>query len=158
MIDSKCEEALTSTVDFAIMLAKEVKSKGEPNVKRGSIQKFLLNSSTDIRSKTGRDSVAVIDFRNLKASMVGTNSIDSHFWQAFVECLENFKDPKWNETNVWVWITNGDWKEQVHSLYDQKLKTSHNKSHENYYHLDPLEDFKSDKHTKGKMVTIFTIL
>ena len=32
------------------------------------------------------------------------------------------------------------------------------KTGENYNHQDPLEGFKSDKHTKEKMVTIFTFV
>lgn len=159
VVDSEPADAATSHVDFASILAEDVDYGGRrPTLRRGTFQEFIVSSRPEIRGQTGRDWVAVIDFRNVRAGMAGTDSVHNQFWLGFVDRLEEFGFPTWHETNVWVWIADGDRKEQVRSLYDRKLGTSHGKPRESHYHPDPLEGFRNDRHTRGKTVTIFTIV
>ena len=59
-IDSNCNPGMSNIVDFATMLAKEVKTKGEPTLKKGSIQKFLSNSRANIGKPPMRSYMKII--------------------------------------------------------------------------------------------------
>lgn len=157
VVDTKSEQALNTDVGVCMLLARDFRTTGGDVIKAGNFVTVGDLRKSDIRAKTNSEWTAVIDFRNVEGHVRGTDN-EHPFWETFVKRLEAFKMPRWAETTVWIWIADEPRKEQVLELYRRKLKTTHQKPVEAYYHPDPLEGFKTEKKVKGKVVTVFYIV
>ena len=157
VVETKSEDALTTDVGACILVKNEFTTPGGEVVKKGNFTTVGDMQKGDIREKTNSEWVAFIDFRNVEGVVPGSD-VEHPFWESFVKKLEAFKIPRWSETPVWIWIADDSRKEQVQELYKRKLKTTHLKPVEAYYHPDAMEGFRCEKKVKGNVVTIYYIV